>query len=62
MRFVREPDVKGGAVGLGVDRDGADAHLMERADDADGDLTAVRDEDLLERARAAGHARHRYTG
>ena len=36
------------AVGLGVDGDGGDAELVERADDADGDLATVGDQDLGE--------------
>jgi hypothetical protein len=43
--------MKRGAVDLGVDRDGPDAHLVERAHHAHGDLAPVCDEDLLERAR-----------
>ena len=44
-------DVAGVAVGLGVDGDRADAHLLERADDADRDLAAVCDQDFLEHRR-----------
>ena len=41
--------VQGEAVLVGVDRDGADAEFVGRAEDADGDLAAVGDEQLLER-------------
>jgi hypothetical protein len=51
------PDVEGVAVGLGVDRDGGHAELVERADDADGDLAAVAYEDLLEHAAQDGTRR-----
>ena len=36
------------AVGLGVDGDRADPHLLQRAQDADRDLAAIGDQDLLE--------------
>ena len=45
-RLVREQHVEGLAVGLGEDGDGRDAELAARPDDADGDLAAIRDEDL----------------
>jgi hypothetical protein len=48
-RLVREQDVKRLAIGLGEDGDGLDAELAARPDDPDGDLAAIRDEDLLER-------------
>src|SRR6185295_15085137 len=51
VRLVGDAHVQRGAVDVGVHRDGGDAHLVERADDADGDLTAVRDEDLAKRLR-----------
>ena len=41
------------AVGLRVDGDRLDAELVERADDADGDLAAVGDQDLCEHQRRA---------
>ena len=45
-------DVLGVAVGLGVDGDGRDAELVERADHAYGDLAPVGDEDLGEHGGA----------
>jgi hypothetical protein len=48
VRLVGEADEDGVPVGLGVDRDTADARVLARADDADGDLATVGDEDLLE--------------
>ena len=47
--LVGEAHVQRVAVGLGVDRDRADPHLVAGADDAHRDLAAVGDEDLLER-------------
>ena len=44
--------VRGVAVDLRVDGDRADAHLLQRAGDADRDLAAVCDQDLLEHGGA----------
>ena len=44
--LVGELDVEAVLVGGGVDRDGGEAELLAGADDADGDLAAVGDEDL----------------
>ena len=46
--LVGEADEERVAVGVGVDRDGADAGVLAGADDADGDLAAVGDQDLLQ--------------
>ena len=46
--LVGEPDVQRVLVGLRVDGHGLDAHLPARQDDAQRDLAAVRDQDLLE--------------
>ena len=35
-------------VGVGIDRDGLDAHAARRADDAAGNFAAIGDEDFLE--------------
>jgi hypothetical protein len=40
-------------VQLGVHRDGGDAELVERADNPDGDLATIGDEDFREHASAA---------
>jgi len=40
--------VKGIPVGLGVDRDGPDAELTQRAEDPHRDLTPVGDKDFSE--------------
>jgi hypothetical protein len=48
MRLVGLVDMRGVAIGLRVDADRDDPHLLQRAHHADGDLSAVRDEDLLE--------------
>jgi CDP-diacylglycerol---glycerol-3-phosphate 3-phosphatidyltransferase len=47
-RFVRVGDVQRSAVALGIDTDRADAELAKCAEDADRDLSAVGNEDLLE--------------
>jgi hypothetical protein len=48
VRLVREASVQRLAVRVGVDGDAADAHLPKGPDDADGDLAAVGDQNLLE--------------
>ena len=48
VRLVGEADVERVAIELGVDRDGRDAELAGGPDDADGDLAAVGDQDLLQ--------------
>ena len=55
--LVRHLHVQGLAVGLREDGDGGDAGLATGADDADGDLAAIGDEQLLEL-----HARRPLTG
>ncbi len=47
-RLVGLADVRGVAVDLRVDGDRADPHLLQRAGDADRDLAAVCDQNLLE--------------
>ena len=49
VRLVGHAHVERRAIGVGVDGDGADAHLAQRAGDADGDLAAVGDEDLAKK-------------
>ena len=46
--------VQGEAILVGVQRDGANAQLMRGAEDADGDLAAVGDEQLLDRRGGCG--------
>src|SRR2546427_7652733 len=46
--FVGEPHVQRVLVGLGVDRHRLDAQLTARKDDAECDLSAVRDQNFLE--------------
>ena len=48
--FIGHADVERGAVGVGEDGDAGDAHFAEGADDADGDLAAIGDQDLAEHA------------
>ena len=50
-RLVGEAHVLGVGVGLGMDGDGLDAELAAGAQDAQGDLAAVGNEDLLEHGR-----------
>ena len=47
-RLVGDARVEAPAVGLGVDGHTSDAELAQRPEDPDGDLTAIRDEDLAE--------------
>ena len=46
--LVGEPHVQRVLVGLGVHGDGLDAELAARADDPQGNLAAIRDQDLVE--------------
>ncbi len=46
--LVGQPHEEGVTVGVGVDRDRADAGVLARTDDTDGDLAAVGDQDLLQ--------------
>jgi hypothetical protein len=48
--LVGEADVQRVLVGLGVHGHGLDAELAARVDHAQGDLAAVRNQDLLEHA------------
>jgi hypothetical protein len=45
--FVRTLDVQGMAVGVGIDRDRANAHLGASTHDSYGNLTTVGDQDLF---------------
>ncbi len=47
-RFVGHLHVERAAIGFGKDGDAWDAEFAESAEDADGDLAAVRDQDFLE--------------
>ena len=49
-RLVGHLDVQRVLVGLGIDRDGRDAHAAGGLDDAAGDLAAIGDQDALEHA------------
>ena len=65
VRLVGEPDEQRVAVGLGVDRDAADPGVLAGPDHADRDLTAVGDQDLLQRGsgtRAGYRSRHAAQG
>ena len=48
--FVGHLHVHGVGVGFRIDRHRADIQFLAGADDADGDLTAVRDQNLLKHA------------
>ena len=54
--LVRDGDVQLVAIGLGVDGDGRDPELAERAEDADRDLAAIGDEHLRERLHASAYS------
>src|SRR5205807_1684455 len=51
VRFVGLEAVQGEAVLVGVEGDGADAELVGGAENTDGDLAAVGDEELADAAR-----------
>ena len=51
--LVGEADMHGRGVGRGVDRDRGDAHLAAGAQDAQRDLAAIGDQDLVEHAHGA---------
>ena len=59
MRLVREPHGKRILVGLAVDLDGRDAEFARRTNDADGDLAAIGDEELLDRHGRANRLKRR---
>ena len=48
LGFVRDPDVQGGAIRVGVDRDAADSHLAKGANYSHCDLAPVSDQNLSE--------------
>src|SRR5215831_12896725 len=54
--FVRHSDMQRSAVGVGVDRDGRDAHLPAGPGNPDGDFTAVGNEYFLEHQNMTGRA------
>ena len=56
---VGQADVEGVAVGRRVDGDRLDAELAAGADDADGDLAAVGDQDALNTGALAASRRQR---
>src|SRR5579871_1361926 len=47
-RLIRPVDMQGIGIGGRVDGDGLDAQLFARADDADGDLAAIGNQNLFE--------------
>ena len=54
--LVGEADMHGVAVGGRVDRDGGDAEFLAGAEDAERDLAAVGDQDLVEEGRGVIHS------
>ena len=46
--LIRHRNMQRAGIGVGIDRDGADAEPPRRPHDAAGDLAAVRDEELGE--------------
>ena len=61
-RLIGEPNVQRPAVGLRVDRDGPEAEVAARADDADRDFAAVGDEHRPQRYIRNTPGRIRLTG
>ncbi len=59
-RSVGSPDVRGEAVGLGVDRDRLEPLLVTGADDAERDFAPVGDEDAFERRHQTSDLRHQW--
>src|ERR1051325_244747 len=56
--LIGHPHMQGRAVGIGIDRDARDSHLAQGANDADGDLAAVGDQNFAEHRRwncSSGH-------
>src|SRR5215470_2124996 len=51
-RRIRHLDMQGIAIGVGINRDGADAHPAGGLDDAAGYLTAVGNQNALEHPRS----------
>ena len=49
-RLVGHLDMQGVAVGVGIDRDGGDAHAPRGLDDSAGDFAPIRNQNLLEHA------------
>ena len=65
MRLVAEPHMQRVRVGLGIDRDGAQAEPLRGARDAAGDLAAIGDQDGREHGQAlaqGGPEGHRRAG
>ena len=56
-RLVGEPHERGVAVGVGVRGDAGQPRVATGADDADGDLTTVRDEDLAQARHGSASSR-----
>ncbi len=52
--FVGGLDVKGVVIGFGVDGEGTDSEVFTSADDAEGDLASVGDEDFVEHVWEVG--------
>jgi hypothetical protein len=50
-RLVGHLDVQRTCIGIGIDRNGLDAHAPGRLDDAAGNLAAVGNQNFLEHAR-----------
>ena len=46
--FIGHADGERGAVGVGINGDARDVHVAEGANEADGDFTAIGDQDLAE--------------
>ncbi len=58
--FVGHPYSQGGSIGVGIDGDARDIQFTKPANEADGDFTAIGDQDLTEHKGpiVAGYARN----
>ena len=50
LGFVRQANVQRAAIGIREDRDAANLHLAQRANDAHGDLATIGDQDSTKHA------------
>jgi hypothetical protein len=57
-RFIGQRHVQGAGVGVGVDGDGGDPHLLAGADNANGDLPAIGDQDFAKHRRLRKNFRY----
>jgi hypothetical protein len=58
IRFIRTLYMQSGAVYIRKDRNRRNAKLMARTNDADGNLTAIRNQDFLEHFHCSRETQH----